>query len=200
MLRLARSSAEARDDVAEPGTLISDAVGTTAIGDSTDKFAPCPVDDPLIDLMTHKKELQELNSTEREAVVKSRVGQGLFRERLIALWSGCAVTGLTTASLLRASHAKAWRDCTNAERLDPYNGLLLIPNLDHLFDRHLIGFDCDGRIRISCELSESDQRAMGVNKQIRLRRIIPETQQYLAYHLREVKQSGTEKDSVGETV
>lgn len=44
--------------------------------------------------------------TERTALILSRVGQGVFRERLMEVWGRrCAVTGLNLPQLLRASHA-----------------------------------------------------------------------------------------------
>jgi len=40
---------------------------------------------------------------------------------------------------LKASHIKAWKDCTSTqERLDSNNGLLLCANHDALFDQYLI--------------------------------------------------------------
>ena len=44
-------------------------------------------------------------ATEREALVKSRVGQGSFREAVVKQWDG-AVTGFAILKLLRASHIK----------------------------------------------------------------------------------------------
>ena len=45
-----------------------------------------------------------------------------------------------------ASHAKPWAECANdAERLDVFNGFLLVANLNALFDRFLISFDDTGR-------------------------------------------------------
>ena len=83
-----------------------------------------------------------LTDTEKDALVKVRVGQGYFREALIARWKGCAVTQCKEISLLIASHIKPWSQCTTrAERLSPDNGILLSPNLDKAFDRGLISFD-----------------------------------------------------------
>jgi putative restriction endonuclease len=39
--------------------------------------------------------------------------------------------------MLRASHIKPWSDCSNRERLDPLNGLLLVAHIDALFDNGL---------------------------------------------------------------
>ncbi|MBA4160154.1 MAG: hypothetical protein H0X65_22235, partial [Gemmatimonadetes bacterium] len=52
-----------------------------------------------------------------EAIVRQRVGQDLFREPLLEHWERrCAVTGLDMPELIRASHAKPWKDATDAER------------------------------------------------------------------------------------
>ncbi|MBJ9697102.1 HNH endonuclease [Burkholderia cenocepacia] len=90
-----------------------------------------------------------LSETEKEAVIKTRVGQGYFRDQLLKRWTGCSVTKVTEPSILVASHIKPWRECiTRAERLSPDNGLLLSPTLDKLFDRGLISFDENNRYTI----------------------------------------------------
>ncbi len=44
-------------------------------------------------------------STEAERLVIQRVGQDIFRDRLITYWRGrCPLTGITDPALLRASH------------------------------------------------------------------------------------------------
>ena len=122
--------------------------------------------------------------TESEALVKERRGQDKYRKRLEQLWdSRCAVTGVGIPEVLRASHAKPWKDCaTGQERLDPYNGFLLNANLDALFDKFLISFDDDGHILISPRLSMSDLEIMGITADLRLRRIDRRHLPYLAYH------------------
>jgi hypothetical protein len=68
--------------------------------------------------------------TERQAIIAARRGQGRFRQELKILWAErCSVTKSRALSLLRASHIKPWRDSTNSERLDRYNGLLLLPSI-----------------------------------------------------------------------
>ena len=95
-----------------------------------------------------------LKETERDAVVKSRIGQGLFRKELIKKYnSSCVITGINEKKLLIASHVKPWAVCTNAERLSIENGLLLSPTFDKLFDCGLISFADSGRILISSQLS-----------------------------------------------
>ena len=95
-----------------------------------------------------------LQETERSAIVKSRIGQGLFRKELIKKYnSSCVITGINEKKLLIASHVKPWAVCTNSERLSVENGLLLSPTFDKLFDCGLISFADSGRILISSQLS-----------------------------------------------
>ena len=97
---------------------------------------------------------EELTETERSALVKSRIGQGLFKKRLIAKYdSRCIITGIDEKRLLIASHVKPWAVCSNSERLSAENGLLLTPTFDKLFDCGLISFADSGRILISSQLS-----------------------------------------------
>lgn len=95
-----------------------------------------------------------MQETERNAIVKSRIGQGLFRKELIKKYNGCCIiTGINEKRLLIASHIKPWAVCSNEERLSSENGLLLSPTFDKLFDCGLISFTETGRILISSQLS-----------------------------------------------
>jgi hypothetical protein len=84
---------------------------------------------------------QALSDTERDAVVKARIGQGRFRQDLIDYWTNCAVTDCVDKRLLRASHIRPWSTSSLRDRLSHYNGLLLSPTLDACFDCGLISFD-----------------------------------------------------------
>ena len=84
--------------------------------------------------------------TSRKAMIDARLGQGRFRADLIERWNGaCAVTRCRLRDILKASHIKPWKISNNRERLDPSNGLLLIANIDALFDSGLVTFDNNGR-------------------------------------------------------
>lgn len=124
----------------------------------------------------------ELTDTEREALIKARIGQGDYRNDLLAYWGGCAVTDCTIPALLRASHIKPWRAASAAERLDPYNGLLLTPNLDLAFDQGLISFDDHGQILLGSDLDPDSARALNLHSHLRLRQIEARHQGYLAWH------------------
>lgn len=111
-----------------------------------------------------------VSPTERHDLVKCRIGQGTFRQKLIAYWKACAVTGYKDTGLLVASHIKPWRACTNVERLNPFNGLLLTPNLDRVFDAGLITFCQDGLISLSPLLSNPQQLGIETGMRIALAR------------------------------
>jgi putative restriction endonuclease len=102
--------------------------------------------------------------TEAERLVVQRVGQDIFRQGLMEYWEGrCAITGLAIPELLRASHIKPWAECaTDAERLDVYNGLLLAPHLDALFDQGFITVADDGAVVISPALDSASRKLLGI--------------------------------------
>ena len=85
-------------------------------------------------------------ATEVEHTRIERIGQDLFRDRLMRDWGGrCPLTGIAEPELLRASHIVPWRTCvTDADRLDPNNGLLLSALWDAAFDAGLVSFTDDG--------------------------------------------------------
>lgn len=109
-----------------------------------------------------------VTTTERSDLVKCRIGQGTFRQKLIAYWKACAVTGYKDLGLLVASHIKPWRACTDAERLNPFNGLLLTPNLDSAFDAGLVTFRQDGLISLSLLLSSPEQLGIETGMRVTL--------------------------------
>lgn len=109
-------------------------------------------------------------STEAERLVVQRIGQDIFRTRLMDYWQGrCPLTGITDAALLRASHIVPWAECeTDAERLDVHNGLLLSALWDAAFDRALVTFDDEGRPEFSPSLSEQARDELRWNSPISL--------------------------------
>lgn len=89
---------------------------------------------------------QDISETEKEQLVKSRRGQGQFRNRLAEIEGECRLTGVDDPRFLIASHIKPWRLCSNQEKLDGNNGLFLSPHVDKLFDRGWISFSREGNI------------------------------------------------------
>jgi predicted restriction endonuclease len=123
-----------------------------------------------------------LSATERDAIVKARIGQGRFRQSLIEYWSKCAVTGCSETPLLRASHIKPWSKASLTERLSLYNGLLLSPSLDACFDSGFVSFDDNGMILISTRLGAENAKALSIYPEMQLQKIEPQHRTYLAYH------------------
>lgn len=122
------------------------------------------------------------NETERKGLVTSRVGQGFYRNQILSRWGNkCAVTGLSITTVLIASHIHPWKDATNEERLDVGNGILLSPNLDALFDKHLISFEDNGNILISELINESEKDVLGLTG-LSLSMVYDDMTQYLAMH------------------
>jgi len=120
--------------------------------------------------------------TEKAAVRSSRIGQGVFRDGLFRIWGSCAVTGYERPKLLIASHIKPWRVSNDQERLDPFNGLLLQPTLDKLFDLGLVSFRDDGEMLTANSLGSEDLSKLGMNPNLKLRDVFSQTREYLEYH------------------
>lgn len=121
--------------------------------------------------------------TTRKALINARVGQGGFRLRMLKVWDAkCAVTGLGVADALVASHAKAWKHCDNAQRLDEFNGLLLAATVDKLFDKGLISFADDGRLLTSSKVTDADLGLAGLSPSARLQTLPARCVPYLKAH------------------
>jgi hypothetical protein len=101
-------------------------------------------------------------TTEREAIIRARQGQGIFKQRVMTIEQRCRITGVVNPIHLIASHCKPWRDSTNEERLNGENGLLLTPSIDHLFDRGFIGFEDNGKLIISPVAHRPSLERMGI--------------------------------------
>jgi HNH endonuclease len=143
-------------------------------------------DNPIRDVDEAADQLASVTSTVREALVEARIGQGQFRQSLIELWGGCAVTGCLRLEALRAAHIKPWSTSRNTERLDPANGLLLLGTLDALFDAGLISLASDGRLICAKELTTRERRELGVAGKLTLRMLPAKTARYLQHHRKRI--------------
>ena len=122
-------------------------------------------------------------TTTRQAETTIRVGQNIFRTELLNYWGHCAVTGCDLSQILIASHIVPWSEASDEERMDIYNGLLLTPNVDRLFDQYLISFDESGLIQIAPSLLTASLIALGIDSQLKLDKVAPEHIPYLKRHL-----------------
>lgn len=104
-----------------------------------------------------------ISETERRAIVKSRIGQGQFRDKLLFKYKKCIITGISIPQVLVASHIKPWAACDNKERLDVDNGLILSATYDRLFDSGLISFNENGRLYISRAINENNRSLLALD-------------------------------------
>lgn len=116
-----------------------------------------------------KQVYKKPDETERKGLVTSRVGQGYYRQQIIERWEGvCPVTKTNIKQILISSHIVPWSESNDEERLDVENGILLSPNIDSLFDKHLISFEDNGEIIISPLIDDINLKSLGLTKTIRI--------------------------------
>jgi len=119
-------------------------------------------------------------NTKKEDIILGRIGQASFRDRVLRLWGNkCAITGATI--FLTAGHIKPWKDATDKERLDPYNGIPFSPVYDKAFDKGYITFNDDGTIIISSELGDNIA-SLGISPTDVITGLNPLSYKYLEYH------------------
>lgn len=107
----------------------------------------------------------------------------------------CPLTYITinyenVGTLFRASHIKRYADCTDQEKFDINNGILMCANADALFDKHLITISETGEIIFS-ELIKNDRRLISnllLNQPIFKDILNQERMNYLEEHRRIFKE------------
>ena len=126
----------------------------------------------------------KLSPTEKEIIVKARRGQGLYREQLMKKYNRtCIMTKVSLSQVLVASHIKPWVVCSNKERIDVNNGLLLSATYDRLFDSGLITFNFEGKLKISSLVSQDNAEKLGIiNGTVYEIKYNPNMMDYIKYH------------------
>ena len=139
--------------------------------------------DSIANVEIKKIKKSSLKETEKESLQKARIGQGVFRDKLLNEWASCIITKIDDARLLVASHIKPWSISTNFERLDHYNGLALTPTFDRLFDQGFITFKSNGKVEISDHISDRNIEKLGLkNDQCYYIPHLKNRSSYLKYH------------------
>ncbi len=123
----------------------------------------------------------DIKGASKEAFVKIRINQGIFRDRLFQRFGKCCLCGINNQSLLVASHIKPWSVSEPNEKLDSDNGFLMCPNHDKLFDQGWISFNDSGDIIISSRLSTEDRILLNINNNMKIF-LTEKNKQYLQYH------------------
>lgn len=135
-----------------------------------------------VDILESIQNDPNIPETEKQAIGKARIGQGLFRERLLQVEEKCRISGIKEPAFLVAGHIKPWRHSSNVERLDGENGLLLCPNADRLFDRGFISFSNDGVVLSAASISPDSLRLLGIEAGKNVGSFSDRQRAYLEYH------------------
>lgn len=129
------------------------------------------------------EEDKSITSKERDTIIKSRVGQGKYREKLLEECPYCPITMVNDERLLIASHIKPWVKSNNFEKTDPKNGFMFTPTYDKLFDRGFISFENDGTMLVSPWISPMNQKRLNISNGKKIRSLPLEgREEYLHYH------------------
>ena len=124
----------------------------------------------------------DIGPTQKAQLVQSRRGQGIFKANVRLNETKCRVTGLSDPRFLIASHIKPWSQCSDKEKLDGCNGLLLSPHIDRLFDKGWISFTDQGDIIFSSKIGPSVLDLWGLADKRNVGRFSPEQCIYLEFH------------------
>ena len=126
--------------------------------------------DPLVFTYGKSKDKAEPTKTpnnkkeeeNKKIVRQAREGQGKYREQLLEQCHFCPVTMISDERLLIASHIKPWAASNDTEKIDPYNGYMLSPMIDKLFDRGFITFTDSRHIVMSEFISPYTWKQIGL--------------------------------------
>lgn len=155
-------------------------VKLTSLGDIKPYLADHETQDEI-----HETEITQrvnIGPLEKDNLVKSRRGQGIFKTNVKMIEKECRVTKLRDKDFLIASHIKPWKDSDDTEKIDGNNGLLLSPHVDKLFDSGLISFSDNGDLLISSKLNVDVLKIWGIKERLNAGRFSPEQTAYLKFH------------------
>lgn len=128
----------------------------------------------------------EDKETEKQALIKIRIGHSKLKEIILRNKTKCDICGLNHPKLLIASHIKPWSKSNDREKLDYHNILLLCPIHDALFDRGLISFNDNGQILISKELSVQNRALTNIDDNICINVTSEKQKEYLQWHRKNI--------------
>ena len=128
--------------------------------------------------------LKIIEGMEKEVLIKQRVNQSKIRQAALNKYGiKCCLCGVSQKELLVASHIKSWAESTGSEKGNIDNILIMCPNHDSLFDKHLISFESDGKILINKRIDNINKTMLNINTDMKLGIEISENlKQFLGYH------------------
>ncbi|MDD4187664.1 MAG: HNH endonuclease signature motif containing protein [Bacilli bacterium] len=124
--------------------------------------------------------MKKIKPKEKEAILKARVRQGEYRQKLLERCPYCPITLVSDERILIAS--KPWRKSTDFEKTDPNNGLILTPTYDKLFDNGFISFESDGTMLVSPWISPMNQKRLNIYNGKKVNMSTHKKEEYLFYH------------------
>jgi hypothetical protein len=154
-----------------------------------DVISMSQLDGSVADLLEEASELltnPSLTATERHVLARARMGQGIFKAEVGRVEPACRLTGVSDPRHLIASHMKPWSKSDNVERVSGYNGLLLSPHVDNLFDRGLITFRATGEVVVSPRLNPEVPRRWKLDLLQSGRRFTKNQLPFLEFHQDEI--------------
>lgn len=133
----------------------------------------------------------EIDEKQKDEIIKSRVGQGKYRNGLIEEMRECLITGVNDERMLVASHIKPWRIADDDEKIDKFNGLLLTPTYDRLFDQGFISFNDDGTLLVSPYLSPLNIKRLSLKPDCKYNLLYNKKRsEYLEFHRNNIFKKG----------
>ena len=128
----------------------------------------------------------DITTTQVSRLVNSRRGQGQYRQNVYENEKSCRITGVSDLRFLNASHIKPWRSCSDIEKLDGCNGLLLSLNVDRAFDKGLISFTDSGDILHSSKIDSNVLKSLGIEVSKNVGKFNKQQCDYMDYHRKNV--------------
>ncbi|MBO6304136.1 MAG: HNH endonuclease [Selenomonadaceae bacterium] len=123
-----------------------------------------------------------------EEIKKTRTGQEKYREKLLMQCHYCPFMMISDERLLIASHIKPWAASNEKEKIDPYNGYILSPMYDKLFDKGFITFTDDRHILLSNCISSYTWKRINLKNDVFVENlpIDDKRKEYLKFHRQSV--------------
>ena len=137
---------------------------------------------PDVEVETEIQMRTDIGATQKTQIINSRRGQGVFKANVRLIETACRVTGVNNPRHLIASHIKPWSKSDDTEKLSGFNGLLLSPHIDHLFDKGLISFENSGELILSKQFDHVLLDKWSINKAMNAGSFKPEQIHFLSYH------------------
>ena len=131
-----------------------------------------------------EKKSETKDSKEKQEIRKAREGQGKYREELLEQCRFCPFTMISDERLLIASHIKPWAASNDKEKVDPYNGYMLSPLYDKLFDRGFITFNEKRHVILSQFISPYTWKQIGLKNDTFIKALPMDEKriEYLKFH------------------